>query len=77
MSWYHSLKAMEKERKMQKEGSKSRGVYSVNFHPGAKDSGETCLNLCAEGNSDLNDSVHFYKVYSMPGTFQASVDTRG
>lgn len=29
------------------------------------------------GNSDLSDSVNFYRVYSVPGTFQASVDTAG
>ena len=77
MSKCHTLKTMEKERKMQKEGSKSKGVHGFDFHPRTKDSYETCLNIYAEGNSDLNDSVHFYRLYSMAGTFQASVDTRG
>lgn len=48
---------MEKERKMWKEGQ-SR-LASVSFNPRTKDSGETCLNIYAEGNSDLNDSVLF------------------
>lgn len=59
MSRCHTLKTMEKEGKMQKEGFKSRGVHTVNFHLGTKDSDETCLNFCAEvkSNSDLSDSI--------------------